>query len=70
MHQQISGRKTHDDKLRVFQENWTNEYFVIPTKSDNKPQCLLSKEVYSINHNFNIKRHYNRNCNGMDLRAL
>ena len=22
------------DTLRVFKENWTNDYFVIPTKSD------------------------------------
>ena len=56
-----SGWKKQYDTLRVFQENWTNEYFVILSNSDNKPQCLLCKEIFSINHSFNIKRHYNRN---------
>ena len=56
-----SGWKKQYDTLGVFKENWTNEYFVIPTKSDKKPQCLLCNEVFSINNSFNIKRHYNRN---------
>ena len=55
----LDGKKQYDT-LRVFQENLTNEYFVIPSKSDNKPKCLLCKEIFSINHSFNIKRHYNR----------
>ena len=39
------GWKKQYNTLRVFQENWTNEYFAIPSKSDNKPQCLLCKEI-------------------------
>ena len=50
-----SGWTKQYDTLRVFRENWTNEYLVIPTKSDNKPQCLLCQEIFSINHRFNIK---------------
>ena len=44
-----SGQKQQYDTLRVFQENWNKEYFVIPSKSDNKPQCLLCKKIFSIN---------------------
>ena len=43
-----SGLKKQYDTLRVFQEikQITNEYFDIPSKSDNKPQCLLCKEIF------------------------
>ena len=63
MHEQILDGK-YNTTRSVFKENLTNEYFVIPTKSDNKSQWLLyllCKEVFSINHSFNIKRHYNQN---------
>ena len=36
-----SGWIKQYDTLRVFQENWTNEYFVISSKSDNEPQWFL-----------------------------
>ena len=50
-----SGWKKEYDTLRVFQENWTNGYFVIPSKSDNKPQCFLCKITVSISKDITIE---------------
>nr|XP_006115076.1 general transcription factor II-I repeat domain-containing protein 2A-like [Pelodiscus sinensis]XP_025036450.1 general transcription factor II-I repeat domain-containing protein 2A-like [Pelodiscus sinensis] len=46
-----------DTECHVFNEKWTNEYFIVAVKC--KPICLICREVISVLKKSNLERHYN-----------
>ena len=51
-----SKKRKVDNKSRVFQEKWTNDYYFIQIKD--KPMFLLCSESVSVMKEYNVKRHY------------
>lgn len=51
-----SKKRKIDSKRRLFQNKWTNQYFVIENKG--KIMCLICHEFISAMKGYNIKRHY------------
>jgi len=55
MSSQVKKRKVTDEG-RIYNENWTAEYFFIEMK--NGALCRICKEIISSFKDYNLKRHF------------
>jgi len=53
------GKRKIDTENRIFNTTWTDDYFfVLPTRPNARPVCLICTETVSVVKVANIKRHY------------
>lgn len=52
----VAKKRKVDGECRVFNENWTRDYFFVESK--NLLVCLICSQTVSVRKEFNVKRHY------------
>ena len=52
------------ENTKIFNNEWTSEYFVISIEEGSTVLCLICKETFAGNKKWNIQRHYcfHANC--------
>ena len=52
----VSRKRKYQSKGRIFNENWTSDYFFI--EYEDKPMCLICMEVLAVFKEYNLQRHH------------